>query len=339
MERTACPHCGQSVVIDGSVTGRLRSCPACSERFRMPHSSPVSPATAQPTIARSSTVAESSASRWRQTPPNTPNSLKVPAIIFGVALVAVSPLALLVAVKSNSSNTSPTASERRSTRQRESSLAKREADIVRRERELERREAELARKERELLNGQSWKPTTHTDAIRSVAPADVATLGPKPRAGLEGSLQCVKDYLNRNLDDPTGLQFVSWSGVAPVRYSRDVNIPTREYWGVRVSFRAKNALGALRLKTYVFFIRHGQVEWCADMEPADQFDRYVIQRDFPPGTFPGEGALRKSQYVEDTEAVQSAVDRFLDPANFPFPKGGPGAGTSPVTRGGQSNVP
>jgi len=36
MASVACPHCGMSVVDDGSLAGRVTRCPACNREFTMP---------------------------------------------------------------------------------------------------------------------------------------------------------------------------------------------------------------------------------------------------------------------------------------------------------------
>jgi len=141
-----------------------------------------------------------------------------------------------------------------------------------------------------------------------------AKFGPMPRASVsDGSLQCVKDFLNENVHDPNGLQFVKWSGIAAVDTAaalekNPVDDPLMEGfgikapiqlppalcltgWGVRVQFRAKNRLGAFTLAEYVFLIRDGQVVKCIDMKPMDPND--MVHLLFPPGTFPGEGPLRR----------------------------------------------
>jgi len=89
------------------------------------------------------------------------------------------------------------------------------------------------------------------------------------------------------------------------------------YWGIRVRFRAKNPFGSPHLFTWVFLIRDGVVERTVDMNPPNDIDGILNQREFPPGTFPGEGPLRKSERIEENDAVNEEVKRFLDPTNIP----------------------
>ena len=80
-------------------------------------------------------------------------------------------------------------------------------------------------------------------------------LGPKPRnSAWDGSVRCVKEYLEQTLDDPSSIEFVSWSGV----YIENIN--GMKSWAVRVRYRAKNAFGAYVLKDELALIRDDQVQ-------------------------------------------------------------------------------
>jgi len=80
-------------------------------------------------------------------------------------------------------------------------------------------------------------------------------LGPKPQnSAWDGSVRCVKEYLEQTLDDPSSVEYVSWSAV----YVENIN--GMKSWAVRVKYRAKNALGAYVLKDEIALIKDNQVQ-------------------------------------------------------------------------------
>jgi len=84
--------------------------------------------------------------------------------------------------------------------------------------------------------------------------SDIEDLGEAPESSKwDGSVQPVKEYLRRNLNDYDSSEFVEWS---PVRLSVVKNIP---YWTVRLRLRAKNAFGGYILRDTYYFVRGGQV--------------------------------------------------------------------------------
>jgi curved DNA-binding protein CbpA len=143
-------------------------------------------------------------------------------------------------------------------------------------------------------------------------------IGPAPSANSDGSLDCVKQFLNENLDDPNGLQFVQWSGIALLK--RQTSPPhyivyrDDDYWGVRVKYRAKNKFGTLELHMDVFLIQNGKVVRVVDSWPTDGNEQLWVEEAFPKGTFPGEGPIRKR---EPDNSIKNFVNGMLNPSDYP----------------------
>jgi|GEM_PF-6827358 tetratricopeptide (TPR) repeat protein len=82
----------------------------------------------------------------------------------------------------------------------------------------------------------------------------IAQIGPKPQNSLwDGSVACVKDYLNKVLLDPYSVKYEEWSAVTLITYQG------QDFWAVRVKYRAKNAFGAYILEEKVALMRNNQV--------------------------------------------------------------------------------
>ena len=184
-----------------------------------------------------------------------------------------------------------------------------------------------------LLNSGPATSNTGTQAVTSKAKTTTATastqsaeerefaaeIGP---IDSEGTIKCVKEYLLENVNDPTGLELVKWSGVAPIIIDDNDSLgciltgaaPPKIFWGVRVKFRSKNGLGALVIQTCVFLIQSGKVVHMVDMDNSDWTVRVYANRRFPQGTFPGEGPL---QHVETGKEQLDAITGLLRNPNGP----------------------
>lgn len=93
------------------------------------------------------------------------------------------------------------------------------------------------------------------------APAKADPKGPTPlQSGWDGSVPCVKQYLEKNLNDPDSYESIEWS---PVKDNGD-------HWIVRNKYRAKNSFGAKIIKNQVFtFLNpHRDVD-CVILEVVD----------------------------------------------------------------------
>jgi len=93
------------------------------------------------------------------------------------------------------------------------------------------------------------------------APANADPKGPMPlQSGWDGSVPCVKQYLEKNLNDPDSYESIEWS---PVKADGD-------HWIVRNKYRAKNSFGAKIIKNQVFtFLNpHRDVD-CVILEVVD----------------------------------------------------------------------
>jgi len=80
-------------------------------------------------------------------------------------------------------------------------------------------------------------------------------LGPRPEnSSWDASVDCVKEYLQETLDDPSSVEYVGWSAV----YIENIN--GMKSWAVRVKYRAKNSFGAYILQDQVALIRDNKVQ-------------------------------------------------------------------------------
>ena len=105
-------------------------------------------------------------------------------------------------------------------------------------------------------------------------------------AGVEGNeKQLVLDYLQKHLNDPSGMEVVEWDGPKAVLVRRQLT--TNEGLGIvagktqeperawepgvylYVKFRAKNGFGAKMLGEQVFLIQNGQVAKTATVDAAE----------------------------------------------------------------------
>lgn len=74
--------------------------------------------------------------------------------------------------------------------------------------------------------------------------------GTKPEnSAWDGSVRCVKDFLQENLKDPKSLEVIEWSPV----------VDFGNYWGVRCKYRAKNSFGGYVVEEKMYLIQHNQV--------------------------------------------------------------------------------
>ena len=79
----------------------------------------------------------------------------------------------------------------------------------------------------------------------------VEKFGPKPtRSSFDGSVEEVKAYLAKNLNDPNSVEYVEWY---PVVVMKD------DGWRVIVKYRAKNGFGGVVTKEQRFTIQNGEV--------------------------------------------------------------------------------
>lgn len=79
-------------------------------------------------------------------------------------------------------------------------------------------------------------------------------LGPRPENnGWNGAVQEVADYIKSHAHDPDSIEWDRWTEPHGVRRAGEV------YWGIRVIYRGKNALGALVRQDQMFYMRHGRV--------------------------------------------------------------------------------
>jgi len=78
----------------------------------------------------------------------------------------------------------------------------------------------------------------------------VEKFGPKPtRSSFDGSVEEVKAYLAKNLNDPNSVEYVEWYPV----------VMKDDGWRVIVKYRAKNRFGGVITKEQRFTIQHGKV--------------------------------------------------------------------------------
>lgn len=101
---------------------------------------------------------------------------------------------------------------------------------------------------------EAEKLQSQLNTIAADIKRDTELLGPKPEnSSFDGSVQPVKEFLRKSLNDYDSSEFVEWSPVS------DYSDSTGKYWVVRLKLRAKNAFGAYVLRDTYYFIRGGAV--------------------------------------------------------------------------------
>lgn len=107
--------------------------------------------------------------------------------------------------------------------------------------------ADMAKRDQAKIEASKKRAKAKSEAL-------LAEVGKEPStSGWDGSVRCVKDYLKKNVKDPSSLKFQDW--FKPML----VEVDGKKYWRVKVTYRAKNSFGAVVLETGYAFIRHNQV--------------------------------------------------------------------------------
>jgi hypothetical protein len=136
-------------------------------------------------------------------------------------------------------------------------------------------------------------------------------VGPQPKPLADGRFQAIVDFLTENANDPKSIEYIKWSGVGCVFWTPSGDGNMEPYWGVRVKLRGANKVGGMTVSTTVFLIQHGSVVRTFNQSKGGTIDRVFAEQIFPPGSFAGEGPLRQSQLVKDTQKLSDDLHAGL----------------------------
>lgn len=97
------------------------------------------------------------------------------------------------------------------------------------------------------------KPRSKSVKETPIAGAVDFNPGPMPEISPYGKVYAVMKYIEDNANDPSSIEYVNWG--KPEVYKTD----KYAMWQVNVSYRGKNAFGALVLNSSTFFIKNNQI--------------------------------------------------------------------------------
>ncbi len=141
-----------------------------------------------------------------------------------------------------------------------------------------------------------WVPKLSTVSLETIRAERVAKFGEPPEKSFwDGSVECVKKYLESSVNDPDSLKYDFWSEV----YFSD------DGWLVKCEFRAKNLFGAYVRDSKWFVIQHGNVvDVKKSPQPQSDAER---EKEFDTGQLDAQKRYEATQFALLSKVKQAQV--------------------------------